>query len=488
MHNSQSDQEVVKQMGVRAIVPLALSAVLVSSVSFVLQGAEAACCYFSAKDKDINQPGQKAFISWNPVAKTEAFTVQPKFEGNAVDFGMVIPTPGRPKLDEMPRDFFKNLALYTILMPLPEPIYTPLDPPIPMACAPCCEGGASNAPMSFSAKPKSTVKVLESGVVGSLDYKIIVAEQANDLYQWLKANKYSYSGDESTLQFYITKKWYFTVMKIDSKQMKKAADGSYLGEVTPTRFSFTSNECIYPLKITQISVKDKTEALFYVQSTQQMDLPGDWSWMHSYRPMYLTYMLGCSADAKQQKELETRSNWLQAMQKKDANFETTKLEWSRKLGTSDLSVLEDPLKNYGQAGAGNLPAGAKVTTLPEFLNVVKAEYLKQNKNKLSKNAESDLARMGDQYQPAKGMIVRYDDKSVGRGYIYTRFGWYPARQVPLEEVKGLALLKGHLQQGQWLTKFRKIVRKDEMTKDMVLASVPAAEQQEYIRIMPTSPP
>ena len=73
--------------------------------------AVAACCYFAAKDKDILQPGQKAFITWVPSEKIESFTVQPKFEGNAIDFGMVIPTPSQPKLDEMPRDFFKDLAI-----------------------------------------------------------------------------------------------------------------------------------------------------------------------------------------------------------------------------------------------------------------------------------------------------------------------------------------------------------------------------------------
>src|SRR6266702_2656191 len=75
----------------------------------------AACCYFSAKNADILQPAQKVFISWDPQAKTETFTVQPKFEGNAMDFGMVIPTPSQPKLHEMPRDFFKHLAVYTIM-------------------------------------------------------------------------------------------------------------------------------------------------------------------------------------------------------------------------------------------------------------------------------------------------------------------------------------------------------------------------------------
>ncbi|MCC6417555.1 MAG: DUF2330 domain-containing protein, partial [Gemmataceae bacterium] len=78
-------------------------------------GADAACCYFSAKDQDILQPAQKAFISWDPARQEESFTVQPKFEGNALDFGMVIPTPSQPKLHEMPRDFFKHLAIYTIL-------------------------------------------------------------------------------------------------------------------------------------------------------------------------------------------------------------------------------------------------------------------------------------------------------------------------------------------------------------------------------------
>src|SRR5262249_30139710 len=78
-------------------------------------------CDFSADDKDILQPAQKVFITWDPVEKVESFTVQPKFEGNALDFGMVIPTPSKPKLDEMPRDFFKELAIYSILKKREQP-------------------------------------------------------------------------------------------------------------------------------------------------------------------------------------------------------------------------------------------------------------------------------------------------------------------------------------------------------------------------------
>src|SRR5438309_5234219 len=105
-----------------------LTVVVLSAALLVLTGTppvESACCYFSAKDKDVNQPAQKAFITWDPAENVESFTVQPKFEGNAQDFGMVVPTPGRPKLDEMPRDFFKELAVFTILEPMDLSKYKP---------------------------------------------------------------------------------------------------------------------------------------------------------------------------------------------------------------------------------------------------------------------------------------------------------------------------------------------------------------------------
>src|SRR5260370_41255007 len=81
--------------------------------------AHAMCGYFSRpiisdiKQPSVLQPSQIAFITWDPDKKVETVTVQPRFEGSAEDFGMVIPTPGQPKLHEMPRDFFKALGLVT---------------------------------------------------------------------------------------------------------------------------------------------------------------------------------------------------------------------------------------------------------------------------------------------------------------------------------------------------------------------------------------
>src|SRR6201993_1247495 len=141
--------------------------------------AESACCYFSAKDKDILQPAQKVFITWNAEEKVESFTVQPKFEGNALDFGMVIPTPSKPKLDEMPRDFFKELAVFSILKKRQQPQSKLL--PVELTVLAFSANGrdvAKKAKTDGESRPPA-VKVLEAGVVGNLDYKIIEAGRAD---------------------------------------------------------------------------------------------------------------------------------------------------------------------------------------------------------------------------------------------------------------------------------------------------------------------
>src|SRR5438309_6711372 len=100
-----------------------LSSAVVASVAFAgwfTPQAESMCGYFRPIIVDLKQPSemlqpsQIAFITWDPVKKAETVSVQPRFEGNALDFGMVIPTPSQPKLDAMPRDFFKALGVFTM--------------------------------------------------------------------------------------------------------------------------------------------------------------------------------------------------------------------------------------------------------------------------------------------------------------------------------------------------------------------------------------
>jgi hypothetical protein len=434
----------------------------------VPNAATAACCYFSARGMDVLQPGQKAFITWDPAGKIESFTVQPKFEGNALDFGMVIPTPSQPKLDEMPRDFFKHLAVFGMLKKreMARSRFLPDNPDRPR--------GILMIPLQTLGS-KSQVRVLESGVVGSLDYKIVEAGRADHLFQWLKDHKYHYEGDDATLQFYVRKKWVFTVMKIDTLQMKKGKDGSYVGEVTPTRFQFRTDKLVYPLRITQLSVKDKTEALFYVQAPYKVDLPGDLTYQYQWLPM-LQSASGCTPGGLPGKG----ADWLKAAEPNlpallhrsqelgftfvagqrpmpNAQGRTpTTMEWARRLTEQDMKLLR-----------GELPYSETVPDVDEGFK--RADF------KDPKRADMAL----------KVIRQRLEQASKERPFGYL------VREAPAAEVRQLRQLVGHLQVGAFLTKFRHVFTRDEMADDLFFVPArlgQAEDHSEYEEVLPTSPP
>jgi hypothetical protein len=439
-----------------------------------------ACCYFSAKNADILQPAQKAFITWDPKEGVESFTVQPKFEGNALDFGMVIPTPSKPKLDEMPRDFFKMLAVYTILKKREQPQSKLLPFPLEKSKSEAA-GDRGHGKDKARTGRKPTIKILEAGVVGSLDYKIIEAGRADDLYAWLKANKYHYAGDEATLDFYVKKKWLFTVMKIDTMQMKKNKDGSFTGEVTPTRFQFASDKLVYPLKITQLSVKDKTEALFYVQTSYKVDLPGDMTYQYQWVPMIQNAQGWYAKGIFGTNDLPGKADdWLKAIKDQTPNllrrgqelgfaFQSgtrpqpnkqgriaTTLEWAKKLTDDDVKLLKD-----GALYTEKVPNVDEGFTAADVKDPKKAEAV---------------------YKVIRERLAKYRKE---------RPGGYLVREAPKADIKQLKLLAGHLKEGQFLTKLRKTFTKGEMNDDLLIVPAKlgqAEDRSEYQEILPTSPP
>ena len=462
---------------------LALSAMVVLAPP----PADSACCYFAAQDRDIQQPAQKAFITWDPEAKVESFTVQPKFEGNAADFGMVIPTPGRPRLDEMPRDFFKELAVFTILKQREQPqSHLPLFNGFGglgggLGALGGFGGGMLGKLAGVGALRQPAVTVLESGLVGALDYKVLTADRANDLYTWLKENKYHYGGDEATLDFYVKKGWVFTVMKIDTMQMRRRPDGTYEGEVTPTRFQFASDKLVYPLKITQLSVKEGTDALFYVQAPYKVDLPGrmtyQYQWvslLQSARGWYEKGIFGshelpgggdewlkAAGDeipgllAEADKLGFSFGNGLPPGPNADGVTPAT-LEWAKRLTAKDLAVLA------GKAPfTDNLPDVDEGFTLADLRDAQKAEGVRK-------------------------VIAKRREK-----YRLERPGGYLLREAPPGDVRQLRLLRGHLREGQFLTKIHKPFIRAEMDDDLTFVPAGLAklrDRSEYEEVLPTAPP
>ncbi len=445
--------------------------------------ADAMCGYFrrpiirDVAQPPVLQPSQIAFVTWDPVEKVETVTVQPRFEGSAEDFGMVIPTPTQPKLHEMPRDFFKALGLVTVPKKrvYPESKLLPQMFPRMMAqrAMPMAKG-AGGGGEAVAEDIKTTIKIIEAGQVGNLDYKIITAGRSDDLFTWLKDNKYGYDGDEATLNFYVQKKYFFTVMKIDTLQMKRNKDGSFTGDVTPTRFTFSSEQLVYPLKITQVSVKDKTDALFYVQAPYKVDFQGDLSYQFHW-----TSMLQQIENTMGPGELlEPNRKWLQSVRTKTPDLFTragqlgfsfplgrelppnkaghrpSSLEWAKRLTADDIRML-----------SGDMPY-SETAPDPDW------GFTRQD--------IADPQRSAAVMKVIQHRVAKYrQDKP--RGYL--------VRTASKEDLQTLGVLKGHLQAGQTLTKFYHTFTRDEMNEDLVLVQAKAgdvedgSEHEEVLRTM-----
>jgi hypothetical protein len=68
---------------------------------------------------------------------------------------------------------------------------------------------------------------------------------------------------------------------------------------------------------------------------------------------------------------------------------------------------------------------------------------------------------------------------------------YLVRHAPADDVKNLQQLAGHLQEGGFITKFRKVFCRDEMNDDLLIVPARykgAEDTSEYEEVLPSSPP
>jgi hypothetical protein len=134
----------------------------------------------------------------------------------------------------------------------------------------------------------------------------------------------------------------------------------------------------------------------------------------------------------------------------------TTMEWARKLTKEDIAILN-----------GKAPYSETLPDVDEGF------------------AKADLA------DPARAEAVTKVIRARLAKAQQDRPNGYLIRHAPADDVKDLQKLAGHLTEGLFITKFRKIFARDEMNDD--LAIVPARyngieDVSEYEEILPTSPP
>jgi hypothetical protein len=222
-------------------------------------------------------------------------------------------------------------------------------------------------------------------------------------------------------------------------------------------------------------VKDKTEALFYIQAPHKVDLQGDMSYQRTWVPM-LQAATGCTPGGIQ----GGGEQWLKAIsdqiptilnRNRDLGFTwqsgqrpqpdkkghiATTMEWSRKLTADDIKVLR-----------GEAPYSEKVPNVDEGFT------------------EADMK------DPQKAQAIRKVIQArLAKAQKDRPFGFL-VREAPAEDVRQLQQLAGHLSADGFITKFRKIFMRDEMGDDLTIIPARSGQNEdtsEYEEVLPTSPP
>lgn len=426
--------------------------------------ADSACCFVAAPNGTVRESAERIFLSYDPEKKIETLAIQPRFEGSARDFAMIVVTPSLPRVDELPRDFFHELALFTTLQRRTWPESKLKDPPRD----------------EDALKRPAPARVLDEGTVGTLKHQSVTADKVDDLYAWLRENRYQVAGAEEDLKGYVDKKWCFTFLKIDPAQLPKG-DGTLIGEVRPIRLTFATEQFIYPLRINRVSAGDHLEVVFTIQAPYKVDLPGALSYQYQWVPMLLNSRGAFPKGTFGDSDLPgTADDWLKAIEKEtpallrrgqDLGFGFTNktrpqpnrlgrsastLEWARRLSAADIRLLK------GQAAYGEtVPDPDEGFTVADLKDPARdaaiAKVIAQRKLKLAKE----------------------------------RPGGYLVRTAPPADVKNLKVLLPHLQEGHFVTRVRKVFSRDEMKEDVVLEPAKlgqAKDTSEYTELLPASPP
>ena len=182
--------------------------------------------YTIIPDNDV-----QAFVAYSESDRIETLVVQPTFSGTATEFGMVMPIPNRPEINEAPEDLFFFLQAYTNLF-----------------------GGIASPSRGLSSEESivaSSVVVLEQKDVGDFETTLLTAGSAKDLVDWLNSHDFQFTAeDEANFDYYVQKGgYYFVAMKVNMDEADVDEEGNINGKLRPVEFVFPSEHPILPFRI-----------------------------------------------------------------------------------------------------------------------------------------------------------------------------------------------------------------------------------------------
>lgn len=217
------------------------------------------------------EPVQQAFINWDEASETEALTILPAFFGDAASFAWIVPVPGLPELELADRQLFSELDNLT------RPIYRSRDGDWD------CWGRDQDYDV-YAAGGENGVDVISTEVVGYFQTMILSATNAPALLDSLTAWGFLHAGNieaaTDAITDYVDRSWYFVTMQVDSSALDDFYGNDYYynnyyyGGLEPITLTFSTEEPVYPMKISAFSADDDTRVHLYLKANHRMTFSG----------------------------------------------------------------------------------------------------------------------------------------------------------------------------------------------------------------------
>ena len=251
---------------------LAVWSALFLMVAVSYESGDSYCVIFPQNGRDIFGVAQRTILVFGE--GEVSLIPQVHFEGDARDFGILVPVPAEPSLSTVGSNIFTEASFMT-------------QPIIRQSTSGCgCDDNNQIVGPPFLSRfaegdlvqdAASGVTVISEEIVGLFQAAILQATSADDLTQWLNENNYKFDpADAQVLADYITKNWFFVAMKLDPSQVPPLINQWWAATTSPVKitFDYSNTSLTYPLKISAISTNERTEVLVYSIGKDPMRFPG----------------------------------------------------------------------------------------------------------------------------------------------------------------------------------------------------------------------
>lgn len=209
--------------------------------------------FFPPPNYYMRETEQKAVIFYDQGIET--LIVSSSFQGDAKDFGWIIPVPNKPEVGKSSDELFTALNELTN--------------------APTNYYPQKGIEIMSDSATQGGVEIIENKKVEYYDITVLKAAEENSLVQWLRNNNFQFPSEASyVFNDYIQNNWYFVAIKIDTANSGFTVNQQLKsGHATPIKLVFEAKNIVYPLKISGVQKYFNATPPYFAPGALYKDLP-----------------------------------------------------------------------------------------------------------------------------------------------------------------------------------------------------------------------